>query len=82
MMPVRGVYPARRDVGQNRKVIVVMPAYNAVRTVARTVHDIPPGTVGEIILVDDASSDNTAEIARQLGLTVLVREKNRGYGAN
>jgi glycosyltransferase involved in cell wall biosynthesis len=65
-----------------QKVIVVMPAYNAARTLAKTVHDIPPGTVDQIILVDDASSDNTAYIARQLGLTVVVHEKNRGYGAN
>lgn len=71
-----------RYMDQSRKVIVVMPAYNAAQTVARTVRDIPPGIVDEIILVDDASSDNTTEIARQLGLTVLVHEKNRGYGAN
>lgn len=68
--------------GHGRKVIAVLPAYNAARTVAKTVHDIPPGTVDEIILVDDASSDNTADIARQLGLTVVVHERNRGYGAN
>jgi len=67
---------------RSRKVIVVMPAYNAARTLARTVADIPPGTVDEIILVDDASTDATVEIAKTLGLTVLVHDRNRGYGAN
>jgi glycosyltransferase involved in cell wall biosynthesis len=67
---------------QGRRIIAVMPAYNAARTLEKTVRDIPPGTVDEIIVVDDASSDNTAEIAKQLGLTVLVHDKNRGYGAN
>jgi len=70
------------DPGRPRKVIVVMPAYNAARTLARTVRDIPPGVVDEIILVDDASSDGTPDLARRLGLTVLVHERNRGYGAN
>ncbi len=65
-----------------QKVIIVMPAYNAASTIEKTVQDIPEGFADEIILVDDASQDNTAEIARQLGLTVLVHAKNRGYGAN
>ncbi len=68
--------------GQGRKVVAVLPAYNAARTVAKTVKDIPSGTVDEIILVDDASSDNTVEVARRLGLTVVVHQTNRGYGAN
>ncbi|MBZ0272928.1 glycosyltransferase family 2 protein [bacterium] len=59
-----------------------MPAYNAAATLARTVSDIPPGTADEIILVDDASSDDTVKIARELGLTVIVHEKNVGYGGN
>ena len=64
------------------KVIAVMPAYNAARTLEPTVRDIPPGTVDEIILVDDASADDTAALARRLGLTVVRHEANRGYGAN
>ncbi len=64
------------------KIIAVLPAYNAERTLEKTVRDIPPGTVSEIILVDDASRDKTAEVARSLGLAVIVREKNGGYGAN
>jgi glycosyltransferase involved in cell wall biosynthesis len=64
------------------KVIAVLPAYNAARTLEATVADIPKGTVDEIILVDDASRDNTVEVATRLGLTVIRHEKNRGYGGN
>jgi glycosyltransferase involved in cell wall biosynthesis len=59
-----------------------MPAYNAERTVARTVGDIPPGSVDEIVLVDDCSRDQTVSVARALGLRVIVHEKNLGYGGN
>jgi glycosyltransferase involved in cell wall biosynthesis len=64
------------------KVVVVMPAYNAASTVEKTVRDIPPGVVDEIILVDDCSRDETAAIARRLGLSVIEHEVNRGYGGN
>lgn len=64
------------------KVIAVMPAYNAEATLTRTVSDIPPGCVDEIILVDDCSRDRTVELARDLGLTVIQHEKNVGYGGN
>ena len=59
-----------------------MPAYNAASTLERTVNDIPPGSVDEILLVDDGSKDDTVAIARRLGLTVIVHEKNTGYGGN
>lgn len=64
------------------KVIAVMPAYNAGTTLEKTYRDIPPGSVDEVIVVDDASRDNTVEIARALGLSVIVHPRNRGYGAN
>jgi glycosyltransferase involved in cell wall biosynthesis len=64
------------------KVAAVLPAYNAAATLERTVADIPRDIVDEIILVDDQSRDNTVEIARKLGLTVFVHDRNKGYGAN
>lgn len=67
---------------KNKKIIAVLPAYNAARTLERTLKDIPEGWVDEIILVDDASRDGTAELARKLGLIVFEHEKNMGYGAN
>jgi glycosyltransferase involved in cell wall biosynthesis len=72
---------ARPDAHEARTV-AVMPAYNAARTLRKTVADIPPGTVDEIILVDDCSSDDTVEVARDLGLTVVQHRRNGGYGAN
>lgn len=65
-----------------QKVIVVMPAYNAAMTVEKTVRDIPEGTVDEVILNDDNSTDNTVQVAKDLGITVLQHEENKGYGAN
>jgi glycosyltransferase involved in cell wall biosynthesis len=64
------------------KTIIVMPAYNAETTLEATVQDIPDGTADEIILVDDASRDNTCQKAESLGLTVIRHEKNLGYGGN
>ncbi len=64
------------------KIIAVMPAYNAEKTLEKTVRDIPAGCVDEIILVDDASQDGTAELARKLGLVTIVHPTNRGYGGN
>ncbi|MFA5000377.1 MAG: glycosyltransferase family 2 protein [Patescibacteria group bacterium] len=66
----------------SKKIIVVLPAYNAAATLERTVADLPREIVDEIILVDDKSADDTAAIARRLGLIVFEREKNGGYGAN
>ncbi len=65
-----------------QKIIVVMPAYNAAETLARTVAEIPGDVVDEILLVDDASSDNTVEVAAELGLTVYMHDQNFGYGRN
>ena len=67
---------------KRKKVIVVMPAYNAATTVEKTVADIPAGLADEIILVDDCSQDDTVRIARDLGLVVIQHEKNVGYGGN
>jgi glycosyltransferase involved in cell wall biosynthesis len=65
-----------------KKVIVVMPAYNAAQTLERTLDDIPRDWVDEIILVDDRSRDDTVELAKKLGLRVFVHDKNIGYGGN
>lgn len=59
-----------------------MPAYNAERTLVRTVTDIPHGSVDQIILVDDCSRDNTVSLATSLGLDVVRHERNTGYGGN
>ncbi len=67
---------------QRKKVIVVMPAYNAAKTVEKTYHDIPKGSVDEVILVDDVSKDETVEVAKQLPIKVIVHRENKGYGGN
>lgn len=59
-----------------------MPAYNAELTLEKTLRDIPPGSVDEVILTDDCSADNTVALAEKLGLNVIRHEQNRGYGAN
>jgi glycosyltransferase involved in cell wall biosynthesis len=65
-----------------KKTVVVLPAYNAAKTLGITLKDIPRDLVDGIILVDDASKDNTVELARDLGLEVFVHPKTLGYGAN
>lgn len=65
-----------------KRVIVVMPAYNAALTLQATYDEIPHEYVDGIILVDDASADHTAELARQLGIHTIVHFKNKGYGGN
>jgi len=72
------VPPGRRK----KKIIVVMPAYNAEKTLERTLHDIPREWVDDIILTDDCSRDGTVALARRLGLKVFVHSRNRGYGGN
>jgi glycosyltransferase involved in cell wall biosynthesis len=64
------------------RIAIVMPAYNAEKTLERTLADVPPGIADDIILVDDASTDGTVALARRLALRVVVHERNRGYGAN
>ena len=65
-----------------KRIHVVLPAYNADRTLERTVADIPRDVVDEILLVDDASTDDTAALARRMGLPTIVHPTNRGYGGN
>ncbi len=66
----------------DQKVIVIMPAYNAAKTLERTYDDLPHDVIDHVILVDDVSQDETVEIARRLGLHVVVHIQNRGYGGN
>jgi glycosyltransferase involved in cell wall biosynthesis len=70
----------KRAVGP--KVVVVMPAYNAGRTLRLTYEELPKDTVNLVILVDDGSTDQTLEIARELDLQIFVHNRNYGYGAN
>jgi glycosyltransferase involved in cell wall biosynthesis len=65
-----------------RRIAVVLPAYNAARTLRRTYDEIPHAIVDDVILTDDASSDDTLAVARALGIHTLVHADNRGYGAN
>lgn len=68
---------------KNKKVIVVLPAYNAAQTLEKTYKEIPFDLVDEVILCDDASKDNTADLAKSIGINhVIVHEQNKGYGGN
>lgn len=67
---------------KDSKVIVVMPAYNAEKTIARTYKDIPKEVVDVVIVVDDDSRDKTVDVAKKLHIPVFVHEKNLGYGGN
>lgn len=67
----------------NKKIVVVLPAYNAAQTLARTYNEIPFDIVDDVILVDDASKDNTSELGREIGIKhVIKHDKNKGYGGN
>src|SRR5437762_13165692 len=82
-LPVRGDRPEeKRMTGGKPKVVVVMPAYNAAKTLHMTYADLPHEMVDLVILVDDGSKDETARIAKELGLELFVHDKNYGYGAN
>jgi glycosyltransferase involved in cell wall biosynthesis len=65
-----------------KKVVAVLPAYNAERTLAKTLSDLPRDVVDEVLLVDDASNDRTAELSRSLGIGTIVHRRNLGYGGN
>ena len=65
-----------------KKLIVVMPAYNAEKTLRRTYQELPHEYVDGVILVDDASQDHTTRVAKELGITTIIHSENRGYGGN
>ena len=65
-----------------KKIVVVLPAYNAAKTLEMTYREIPFDFVDDVVLVDDASRDSTAEMARRLGISTIVHERNKGYGGN
>jgi len=65
-----------------KRICVVLPAYNAEKTLAQTVSEIPSEYIDDVILVDDASKDQTVTVARDLGLYTIVHDQNRGYGGN
>jgi len=65
-----------------KKIVVVMPAYNAAVTLEKTYYALPLSILDDVVLVDDHSRDNTASAAAQLGLKVIVHETNKGYGGN
>jgi glycosyltransferase involved in cell wall biosynthesis len=65
-----------------KKIVVVMPAYNAARTLRKTYEEVPKDFVDGVILVDDGSTDNTVELSTELGLTTFVHRENMGYGRN
>jgi len=65
-----------------KKIIVVLPAYNAEKTLEKTYHEIPKDIVDEVLLVDDKSSDQTAKLAESLGIPTVVHSQNLGYGGN
>ena len=67
---------------KTKKVTVIMPAYNAEKTLRQTYKEIPRDIVDEVILTDDASQDNTVEVAKELGIKTLAHLKNKGYGGN
>jgi glycosyltransferase involved in cell wall biosynthesis len=86
ILPLRPRRGGRRQRGEpmigGKRVCVVMPAYNAEKTLERTAAELDRDVADDVIVVDDASHDSTSAIARRLGLHVVVHERNRGYGGN
>lgn len=67
----------------NKKIIVVLPAYNAAKTLEKTFSEIPFDIVDEVVLVDDSSKDDTVEVGRRIGIKHIIKhDKNKGYGGN
>jgi glycosyltransferase involved in cell wall biosynthesis len=66
----------------NKKIVVVLPAYNAAKTLEMTYNEIPFEFVDDVVLVDDASRDDTADVAQRLGIRTIIHEENKGYGGN
>jgi glycosyltransferase involved in cell wall biosynthesis len=67
----------------DKRIVVVMPAYNAKNTLQKTYNEIPFDIVDDVILVDDCSTDNTAIVAKKIGIHHIIRhQQNRGYGGN
>ena len=82
-MPTEPKQADQRDSGGRKsKITIVMPAYNAALTLEKTYYALPEGSYDQIILVDDASSDNTLEVASKLNIKAIRHRKNRGYGGN
>lgn len=84
MLPEQKSVDARERVlrGSSKRVVVVLPAYNASSTLKATIDEIPVGYADDLIVVDDASRDSTSEKAEELGLRVIRHPENRGYGGN
>jgi glycosyltransferase involved in cell wall biosynthesis len=80
--PPRSLSPGKPFVIDGKRLMVVLPAYNAARTLERTISEIPAGIADEILLVDDASSDETVALAGRLGIPCILHPANRGYGGN
>jgi glycosyltransferase involved in cell wall biosynthesis len=81
--PNRNYYLLLRPMINGEKIVVVLPAYNAAKTLRQTYNEIDRQLVDEVILVDDASKDNTIEVAREIGITHIIQhQQNKGYGGN
>jgi glycosyltransferase involved in cell wall biosynthesis len=78
----RGRKDGDEEMLNGKRIIVVLPAYNAEKTLEMTYREIPGEFVDDVVLVDDASRDDTADVAKRLGIQTVVHERNKGYGGN